>query len=135
MRLLADNGFGQEALALSRSLFTESLMLMEIADADGIRGVELVVGWSIGSIDDFNGLLSEAEKAGEDMSHNRELLASKRSWLVEYVQSNGARPRRWNVDEKALAVRPPLVSFSNHAGGQPCLTTPVDACAGRCGSR
>jgi hypothetical protein len=45
IRILADLGYGHEALALCRSLVTESLMLMELAAADEKRRADLLKGW------------------------------------------------------------------------------------------
>ena len=48
--LLADKGFGQEALLLLRALTTDSLMLMELAAVSEKRRIEIVVGWSLAGL-------------------------------------------------------------------------------------
>jgi hypothetical protein len=103
VRLLAESGFGQEAVGLARSIFTESLMLMELADSDERRQVELVVGWSLATVDDLDGLFVEAEKAGDDVDKPRAGFAALRAELEQFARGHGARTRRWRPNEKALA--------------------------------
>lgn len=105
VRLLAQAGFGQEAVALGRSVFTESLMLMELAEADELRRIELVVGWSLASVDDLTGVLREAEARGDDVTEELEAMKTLRASLEGYARRNNARTRRWRPDEKALALK------------------------------
>ena len=98
--------FGQEAVALARSLVTESLMLMELAAADETRRFELVVGWELSTLDQLEGLWHEAKARGHraDVADAAlEMAAEKKRAVEAYARSHGAGTRWWRVDEKALA--------------------------------
>jgi hypothetical protein len=100
--------FGQEALILVRPLLTESLMLMELAEADETRRVELVVGWELASLDDLEGLMREAQTRGHRDDDTRLILddiASQRRVVETYARELGARTRKWKVNEKTLAEK------------------------------
>jgi Family of unknown function (DUF5677) len=103
--LLAGQGFGQEAVSLGRSLFTESLMLAELAEADEPRRVELVIGWSIATIDDLEGVLREALADGDDFAEQLEGLTSIRAELEGYARRHDVGTQRWRPNEKALAQK------------------------------
>lgn len=106
VRLLAKQeqpDFGQEATALARSLISESLMLMELADADERRRVTLIVGWELASVYDLEGLLREAVARGHDVSFMLEPIPESKRRLEAYAREHGAGARKWRVDEKALA--------------------------------
>lgn len=103
VRLLAESGFGHEALILTRPLFTESLMLMELAAAGDRDRISLVTGWSLASVDDLEGVMREAQSRGEDCSDQLAALPTLRASLEAYARRNGARVRRWRPDEKKLA--------------------------------
>jgi uncharacterized protein DUF5677 len=102
VRLLAERGFGQEALALTRSLFTESLMLMEFAAADERRG-DFIIGWTLASLASFDGVLSEGARRGSDVVETRHAVARLRSWYESYARHHGIAWRKWKPDEKKLA--------------------------------
>jgi hypothetical protein len=106
VRLLAkvkEPDFGQEAAVLARSMITESLMLMELAAADGTRRVELVVGWELAGLDDMEGLLREGQARGQDSGAALEATALQKRQVETHARERGAGTRRWRVDEKALA--------------------------------
>lgn len=105
IRLLSERGFGQEALALSRSVFTESLMLMELARSDEVRRVELVIGWFLATWDNVEGMMEEARAQGQDgVDEQIAAIESRKTAAAAYAARHGATVRRWRVDEKALAL-------------------------------
>lgn len=110
VRLLAQHGFGQEALILTRPMFTESLMLLEVASADQTRRVDLVVGYALATLADFEGILLEARTRGDDVTDELAAVAKRRTSLEGYARRHDARTRRWRIDEKALADK--------HVGGE-----------------
>lgn len=106
VRLLAkvsEPDFGQEAAVLTRSLITESLMLMELAAADGTQRIELVAGWELAGLDDMEGLLREGQARGQDSGAALEATALRKREVETYARERGAGTGRWRVDEKALA--------------------------------
>lgn len=103
VRALTQLGFGHEALILTRPLFTESLMLLEVAAADEPRRVELVVGWLLGSLADLEGLMREAQARGDDTSGQLTGIAKQRADIDAYARRHSAGTRHWRVDVKALA--------------------------------
>jgi hypothetical protein len=103
VRLLTDNAMGREAVALTRPLFTESLMLLEWASADDTRRVELTVGYALASLADFEGIMLEGQSRGDDTSLELEAVARRREQILDYARRHDAGTRRWNVDEKTLA--------------------------------
>jgi len=62
---LLKSNLSEEALILSRSLFTESMRLMEISQADKRRG-SLILGWANQSYNEIKGLFLEAHRLGLD---------------------------------------------------------------------
>src|SRR5688572_12881749 len=58
--------FGHEATILARPLFTEPLMLGELAAAVEPDRATLVVGWWMRSLTDLEGMLDLAERVGDD---------------------------------------------------------------------
>ena len=103
VRLLLEHGFAHEAIVLARPLFTESLMLAELAAADEKRQVELWVGWSMKGLADFEGVLLEMQSRGSEMSDGLAAIAKRRGELESYARRYDARTRQWRVDEKKLA--------------------------------
>ena len=102
-RLLAQHEFGQEALILTRPMFTEALMLLEVASADEKRRVELVVGYELATLADLEGLFRESEARGGDESDELAFVAARRASLERYAKRHNARTRQWRIDEKKLA--------------------------------
>lgn len=97
--------FGQEAAVLARSVFTESLMLMELAAVDGAKRAALVIGWVLAGIDSFEGILREAAADGHDTSEELAMITNQRRIVEAYARKLGVRTRKWKVDEKALAEK------------------------------
>jgi len=110
VRLLAQHGFGQEALILTRPMYTEALMLLEFASADEKRRIELYVRYSLSAITDFEGTLLEAQARGDDVSTELAAAAKGREALERSARRHNVRTRRWKPDEKALAYK--------HVGGE-----------------
>jgi hypothetical protein len=110
VRLLAQQGFGQEALILTRPMFTESLMLLEVASADETRRVELAIGYALATFADLDGVWREAQARGEDTS--KQIADGRRATaaLERYARERKARTRQWRVNEKQLADK--------HVGGE-----------------
>jgi hypothetical protein len=109
VRLLADDRFAHEALILTRPLFTESLMLQELASVGEARRVELVTGWRLASLASLEGVLLEARSRGDDVTQELGVVATQRTALEAYARRHNAGTRQWRVDEKALA--------NKHRGG------------------
>jgi hypothetical protein len=103
VRLLLEHGFAHEAVMLGRPLFTESLMLAELADANETRRVELVVGWWMRGLADVEGIVREGQARGDDATDDLAAIATRRAELEEYARRRDARTRQWRVDEKKLA--------------------------------
>jgi hypothetical protein len=78
---------------------------MELAEADEPRRIDLVIGWSLASADDLEGVLREAAASGDDVTEQLESVARVRKDLEAYARRHNARTRRWRPDEKALAQK------------------------------
>lgn len=63
-RILIENDLPEESLILSRSLFTESLWLTELANVTMSEQIALIMGWRYASLGEVRGLVVEAHKAG-----------------------------------------------------------------------
>lgn len=99
-------GLGEEALILTRPMFTESLMLMNIAAADEPTRLGRLARWSLASLDDFAGVMREGEARGRDESESLANIAKRRATIVEYARKfKAALPKRWPPNEKQLADR------------------------------
>jgi hypothetical protein len=103
IQLLLEHGFAPEAIILTRPLFTESLMLAELAACDETRRVEPIIGWSLDGLADFEGMAKEAAARGDDPSEELEAIAKRRAQLEGYARRHGAQVRRWKPEEKTLA--------------------------------
>jgi hypothetical protein len=103
VRLLALRGLEQEALILTRPMFTDALMLLEVASVDETRRIELVIGYALATLTDFEGILREASTRGDDVEEELAAVAKRRASLKEYARRHSARTRRWRVNEKLLA--------------------------------
>jgi hypothetical protein len=108
--LLAQHGFGQEALVLTRPMFTESLMLLEVASADETRQVELAIGYQLATVTSLEGVFREAQVRGNDTSEEMAAVAKLRDFLERYARERNARTRQWKPNEKQLADK--------HVGGE-----------------
>ena len=105
VRLLAGNGFGQEAMLLVRALITDSLMLMELASVSDRRQIEIIVGWSLASVKDLEGIFIAAQARGEDVGLQLEAVRGLRRWWNDYAGEQKVAPKAWRVNEKALAKK------------------------------
>jgi hypothetical protein len=110
VRFLAQHGFGQEALILTRPMFTEALMLLEVASADETRRVELAIGYALATGASLEGIWREAQVRGHDVSEQMAAAAKERESLERYARERNARTRQWRVNEKELADK--------HVGGE-----------------
>jgi hypothetical protein len=103
VRVLTERGYGHEALILTRPLFTESLMLMELASVDETRRIGLVVGWMLESVRDFEGIMREAQSRGDDTSEQLAAMSGMRATIEAYARTHNAATRGWRINEKTLA--------------------------------
>jgi hypothetical protein len=103
-RTLLRDDFTHEAVPLDRPLFTDSLMLAELATADERRRVEIIVGWWLRGLADGEGFFRESQARGEDESEALALIAKRRSEAEEYASKHDAGTSHWKADEKRLAA-------------------------------
>jgi hypothetical protein len=103
IHLLLLEGFVHEAVLLGRPLFTESLMLAELASVDPTRRAELVVGWQTAGLASFRGMVLEARSSGDDVTDELVRLDARKAELERYAARLGVRTRAWKPNEKALA--------------------------------
>ncbi|MGB0098218.1 MAG: hypothetical protein WBP81_37475 [Solirubrobacteraceae bacterium] len=101
VRVLLDHDFAQEAVVLGRPLFTESLMLTELADLDEPRRVALVVGWWLAGLTSLEGIVREGIALGDD-GDELAAIAARRDELQRYVADRGVKSRPF-PQEKDLA--------------------------------
>jgi hypothetical protein len=106
VRLATKGGFTHEALALGRQIFTESLMLAELAAVSPTERQRIVLGWHLEAIISWEGIFREAELAGKG-DHSEELAraAAAKNALRQRAKSAGVKVKTWKVDEKKLAVK------------------------------
>ena len=98
--------FGHEATILARPLFTESLMLGELAAVGEPDRATLVIGWWMRSLTDLEGMYDLAERLGDDktiLSMQRELLKSRRQEFQRYARRRGAGTKTWKPNEPNMA--------------------------------
>jgi hypothetical protein len=103
VRLLLLNNFVHEAVLLCRPLFTESLMLAELAGATSKRRAELVVGWMMSSLADLRGVLLEAKVRGEEVDEELAALETRSAAITRYADRHGVSTKAWRPNEKQLA--------------------------------
>ena len=90
---LLEKNLAEEALILGRSLFTESLWLMELSEAEAHRA-RLVLGWMRHSYEEIKGLFREAQRMGLDQNAG-EVIAhyvSQQGKLQDYARRHGIGP-------------------------------------------
>jgi hypothetical protein len=103
IRLLLKHGFAHEALSLGRALYTESLVLEELAAADPLTRLKRILGWQLDAINDLLGVFLEAKSAG-DTSEEIAQARQAQNTLRRQARENGiTRLRPWKPDEKKLA--------------------------------
>jgi hypothetical protein len=105
IRLLLAYNFVHEAVLLGRPLFTDSLILAELAAVDHKRRAELVVRWMLGSLADFEGIYHDAQARGDDVDAELAKLAEQRTQLESDARRRDLKTRRWKPAEKELADR------------------------------
>jgi hypothetical protein len=103
VRLLLENGFVQEAAALTRPLFTDSLILGELAQVDEKRRIEILAGRSLADFADIEGIFFEMRSGGEDVDRNLAHIAERRQRIQDYTQRHGVNASHWTANEKTLS--------------------------------
>jgi hypothetical protein len=103
--LLARHDFGEEAVVLARSLFGDSLMLMELAAVDEARQIEIVAGFLMTTLNSQQGIAREAQRRGEDASDDLARIQGQRADLEDYARRHGVSARSWKLNEKDLATK------------------------------
>ena len=97
---------GEEALILTRPMFTESLMLMDIAAAEEPTRISQLARWSITSLNHLAGVMREGESRGRDETESLANIDARRAQIIDYASKAGVRlPRNWPPHEKQLADR------------------------------
>lgn len=103
IRHLLDGDFAHEAILLGRPLFTESLMLQELAASDDGRRVQLVIGWQLEGLADMEGIFLEGRSRGDKVDSELEIVQKRRDELHEYARRRGVTARAWKPNEKQMA--------------------------------
>lgn len=87
--LLLDQRYGEEALSLARSLFTDSMRLLQIAEAGDARS-SLSLGWLNNSYEEMKGLFHKARQLGLDPDPSDALnyIAEQQLKLQNYMRRN-----------------------------------------------
>ena len=104
--VLLDKGFVQEAAALCRPMFVDSLALAEIAAADEKRRISLVVGRQLAAIADIEGIFREMQAGGDEaVIKNLEHTAERRRRVEKYARRRDASTKHWDPEDhvKTLA--------------------------------
>ena len=93
--LLLREKFAEEALALSRALFTDSLNLSELAEV-GDRRAELALGWMNRSYEEMKGLVRNAHRLGIENNPTETLngISRQQSDLQAYASRIGVKRLR-----------------------------------------
>jgi hypothetical protein len=107
IRLLLAYDFVHEAVALNRPLFADSLTLAEIAAAEEAERKRLVAGRELAALNDMEGILSEGESRGDDVTKGLEAVAKRRKHIEDFARKEEVKPRLWRPDDhmKALAEK------------------------------
>lgn len=97
--LLLDNGFIQEAAALGRPLFVDSLALAEVAAADETRRIELLAARRLEAFADMKGIFLEMQARGDDdVAKNIAFVDELYRQAETYARRHGAGTRHWRPD-------------------------------------
>jgi hypothetical protein len=102
--LLLASGFVHEAVILVRPLFTDSLMLAEMAALEEPRRLKLIVAWWLDSLAELEGTFREARSRGDDVTTELAHIQQRRGDLHEYARERGIRTRKWRPDRHAKAL-------------------------------
>lgn len=89
IRHLLSRNFTHEAAMLLRALFTDSLFLTELGNGDERRRAELLIGWELATIADWEGMAREAVARGLSDGAELEDHAHRRLQIQEYVRRTG----------------------------------------------
>jgi hypothetical protein len=88
VHLLAGD-FVHEAAVLTRPLIADSLFLDLLAASDERRRAELLIGWELGTLSDWEGLEREAIARGKSDGSALGVFAERRRWLQRYAEATG----------------------------------------------
>jgi hypothetical protein len=103
IRLLIGNDFVHEAVMLARPLFTDSLVLAELAASGEARRIELVVGRTLKSYYQIEKLVGKMAAGGDDVAEELRHLAERRRRAERYARYHGVGTSHWEPNEKNLA--------------------------------
>jgi hypothetical protein len=103
VRVLLEHDFAHEAVVLGRSLFTESLMLAELARVDEPRRVDLVMSWWLDGLASLEGIVGEGISHDDDGDNHLAAIATRRAELQSYRADRGSGRARRFPEEKDLA--------------------------------
>lgn len=98
--LLLREGYVHEAAILGRPLFSDSLLLAELADSDPITRGSLVVGMSLDGIARHEKYLRAREDEGVDVSAERKRLAEARRGEEQFAREQGYSTKHHEPDER-----------------------------------
>ena len=105
VRVLLANGFVQEAAALCRPLFVDSLALAEVAAADETRRISLVVGRQLDAIADIDGIFREMKARGDkSVVRNLKHMAERRRRVEKYARRYDASTRHWKAEDQVKTL-------------------------------
>jgi hypothetical protein len=107
IHLLLLNNFVHEAVLLGRPLFTDSLAMTELASVDERKRGSLALGLEMASLAQLEGIFSDIETRGEDMSRGFDFIKTRRAQVEGYAHRHGFDTGQWMPDDhaKRLAER------------------------------
>ena len=105
IRVLLSYSFVHEAVILARPLFTDSLVLAELAAASEERRVEIVAGWMLKGSFEAEMLFEKMDAAGRDVAEQLQTVAEFRRSVERYARRHGVGTAHWEPNEKNLADR------------------------------
>jgi hypothetical protein len=91
---LTREGLGEAALILTRPMFTESLMRMEIAAADEPTRLVQLARWSLSSLNDLAGVMYEGQSRGRDETQSLANIEARREQINKYDPASPSTRRR-----------------------------------------
>jgi hypothetical protein len=86
---------------LNRPLFTDSLALAELAAADDKRRGSLVVGWVLGSLQQFRAYFLDRRSRGLDVEDDLKALGEREREATKYARDHGYGTKHWQPDDEA----------------------------------
>ena len=104
-RLLVENRLIHEAMALNRPLFEESIALVELASVPDTKRVELIVGWGLKSLADYEGILHDVTVDADAKAQALASASESRDRHMAYAQSFGVSPRQSSPNIKNLVAK------------------------------